>query len=109
MGLYVPWNFHEPQPGQYQFSGEHDVEYFIKLAQELGLLVILRPGPYICAEWDMGGLPAWLLLKESIILRSSDPGYLAAVDKWLGVLLPKMKPLLYQNGGPIITVQVYVE
>uniref|UniRef100_A0A452TR01 Beta-galactosidase n=1 Tax=Ursus maritimus TaxID=29073 RepID=A0A452TR01_URSMA len=103
---YVPWNFHEPQPGQYQFSGEHDVEYFIKLAHELGLLVILRPGPYICAEWDMGGLPAWLLLKESIILRSSDPDYLAAVDKWLGVLLPKMKPLLYQNGGPIITVQV---
>ncbi|XP_045292650.1 beta-galactosidase isoform X1 [Leopardus geoffroyi] len=103
---YVPWNFHEPQPGQYQFSGEHDVEYFLKLAHELGLLVILRPGPYICAEWDMGGLPAWLLLKESIILRSSDPDYLAAVDKWLGVLLPKMKPLLYQNGGPIITVQV---
>ncbi|NP_001032730.1 beta-galactosidase [Canis lupus baileyi] len=103
---YVPWNFHEPQPGQYQFSGEQDVEYFIKLAHELGLLVILRPGPYICAEWDMGGLPAWLLLKESIILRSSDPDYLAAVDKWLGVLLPKMKPLLYQNGGPIITMQV---
>ncbi|XP_029794639.1 beta-galactosidase [Suricata suricatta] len=103
---YIPWNFHEPQPGQYQFSGEHDVEYFIKLAHELGLLVILRPGPYICAEWDMGGLPAWLLLKESIVLRSSDPDYLKAVDKWLGVLLPKMKPLLYQNGGPIITVQV---
>lgn len=53
LGRYVPWNFHEPQPGQYQFSGEHDVEYFIKLAHELGLLVILRPGPYICAEWDM--------------------------------------------------------
>ncbi|XP_027625452.1 beta-galactosidase isoform X3 [Tupaia chinensis] len=103
---YVPWNFHEPQPGQYRFSEDHDVEYFIQLAHELGLLVILRPGPYICAEWDMGGLPAWLLEKESIVLRSSDPDYLAAVDKWLGVLLPKMKPLLYQNGGPIITVQV---
>ncbi|XP_075403206.1 beta-galactosidase [Tenrec ecaudatus] len=104
--MYVPWNFHEPLPGQYQFSDDHDVGHFIKLAQELGLLVILRPGPYICAEWDMGGLPAWLLEKESIVLRSSDPDYLAAVDKWLGVLLPKMKPLLYQNGGPIITVQV---
>ncbi|XP_012502319.1 PREDICTED: beta-galactosidase [Propithecus coquereli] len=103
---YVPWNFHEPQPGNYQFAEDHDVEYFIQLAHELGLLVILRPGPYICAEWDMGGLPAWLLEKESIILRSSDPDYLAAVDKWLGVILPKMKPLLYQNGGPIITVQV---
>lgn len=103
---YVPWNFHELQPGKYQFSGDQDMEYFIRLAQELDLLVILRPGPYICAEWDMGGLPAWLLDKESIVLRSSDPDYLAAVDKWLGVLLPKIKPLLYQNGGPIITVQV---
>nr|XP_020030759.1 beta-galactosidase isoform X2 [Castor canadensis] len=103
---YVAWNFHEPQPGHYEFSGDHDVEYFIQLAHNLGLLVILRPGPYICAEWDMGGLPAWLLEKKSIVLRSSDPDYLGAVDKWLGVLLPKMKPLLYQNGGPIITVQV---
>ncbi|KAL1782285.1 beta-galactosidase [Sigmodon hispidus] len=104
--MYVPWNFHEPQPGQYEFSGDRDVEYFIRLAHELELLVILRPGPYICAEWDMGGLPAWLLEKESILLRSSDYDYLMAVDKWLAVLLPKMKPLLYQNGGPIITVQV---
>lgn len=104
--MYVPWNFHEPQPGQYEFSGDRDVEHFIQLAHQLGLLVILRPGPYICAEWDMGGLPAWLLEKESIVLRSSDPDYLAAVDKWLAVLLPKMKRLLYQNGGPIITVQV---
>lgn len=104
--IYVPWNFHEPQPGQYQFSEDHDVEHFIQLAHELSLLVILRPGPYICAEWEMGGLPAWLLQNESIVLRSSDPGYLAVVDKWLGVILPKMKPLLYQNGGPIITVQL---
>eukprot|EP00069_Balaena_mysticetus_P013789 bmy_21984T0 len=103
---YVAWNFHEPRPGQYEFTGDHDVEHFIQLAHDLGLLVILRPGPYICAEWDMGGLPAWLLEKESIVLRSCDPDYLAAVDKWLGVLLPKMRPLLYQNGGPIITVQV---
>ncbi|KAM4842470.1 beta-galactosidase [Thomomys bottae] len=103
---YVPWNFHEPQPEHYKFSGDHDVEYFIKLAHKLELLVILRPGPYICAEWDMGGFPVWLLQKPSIILRSSDPDYLEAVDKWLGVLLPKMRPLLYQNGGPIIAVQV---
>ncbi|KAM8980646.1 beta-galactosidase isoform X1 [Sarcophilus harrisii] len=103
---YVPWNFHEPFPGQYQFSGEQDLEYFLQLVHEVGLLVILRPGPYICAEWDMGGLPVWLLEKKSIFLRSSDPDYLKAVDKWLEVLLPKMKPYLYQNGGPIITVQV---
>ncbi|XP_067147427.1 beta-galactosidase isoform X2 [Apteryx mantelli] len=103
---YVPWNYHEPQPGIYDFSGDRDLEYFLQLANETGLLVILRAGPYICAEWDMGGLPAWLLEKESIVLRSSDSDYLAAVGKWIGVLLPKMKPHLYQNGGPIIMVQV---
>lgn len=53
LGRYVPWNFHEPLPGNYQFSGDQDIEYFIRLAQELDLLVILRPGPYVCAEWDM--------------------------------------------------------
>ncbi|XP_052530855.1 beta-galactosidase-1-like protein isoform X3 [Tympanuchus pallidicinctus] len=71
--VYVPWNYHEPQPGVYDFTGERDVEAFLDLAAELGLLVILRPGPYICAEWEMGGLPAWLLWKADIILRSSDP------------------------------------
>lgn len=103
---YVPWNYHEEVPGLYSFSGEKDLEYFLKLAQDIGLLVILRPGPYICAEWDMGGLPAWLLNKTDIVLRSSDPDYIAAVDKWMGKLLPMIKPFLYQNGGPIITVQV---
>ncbi|MCJ8748960.1 hypothetical protein PDJAM_G00170570 [Pangasius djambal] len=103
---YVPWNFHESVPGVYDFSGDRDLEYFLQLCRDLGLLVILRPGPYICAEWDMGGLPAWLLKKKDIVLRSSDPDYLAAVDKWMAKLLPVMKRYLYQNGGPIITVQV---
>ncbi|KAM5156809.1 beta-galactosidase [Mantella aurantiaca] len=103
---YVPWNFHEPKPGVFDFSGDHDIETFLKTANEIGLLVILRAGPYICAEWDMGGLPPWLLAKKSIVLRSSDPDYLQAVDNWMSVFLPKMKPLLFQNGGPIITVQV---
>ena len=103
---YVPWNFHESSPGEYNFEGDHDVVRFIQTAQEVGLLVILRPGPYICAEWDMGGLPSWLLTHKGIVLRSSDPTYLTLVDEWLSVLLPKMKPLLYENGGPIITVQV---
>ncbi|RVE76192.1 hypothetical protein OJAV_G00006140 [Oryzias javanicus] len=97
---YIPWNYHEESPGMYNFSGERDVEYFLKLAQDIGLLVILRPGPYICGEWEMGGLPAWLLSKKDIVLRSSDPDYLAAVDKWMGKLLPMMQPYLYQNGGP---------
>ncbi|NXA46701.1 BGAL galactosidase, partial [Nothocercus julius] len=104
--VYIPWNYHEPLPGVYDFAGERDVEAFLDLTAELGLLVILRPGPYICAEWDMGGLPAWLLWKPDMVLRSSDPDYLAAVDSWLHVLLPKIKPRLYQHGGNIISVQV---
>ncbi|NXG27923.1 BGAL galactosidase, partial [Dromaius novaehollandiae] len=104
--VYIPWNYHEPLPGLYDFAGDRDMEAFLDLTAELGLLVILRPGPYICAEWEMGGLPAWLLWKPDIVLRSSDPDYLAAVDSWLHVLLPKIKPRLYQNGGNIISVQV---
>ncbi|NXU82551.1 BGAL galactosidase, partial [Xiphorhynchus elegans] len=104
--VYVPWNYHEMLPGVYDFSGNRDVEAFLDLTAELGFLVILRPGPYICAEWEMGGLPAWLLWKPNIILRTSDPAYLAAVDSWLHVLLPKIKPHLYQHGGNIISVQV---
>lgn len=103
---YVPWNYHEESPGVYNFSGDRDLEHFLQLAHDIGLLVILRPGPYICAEWEMGGLPAWLLTKKNIVLRSSDKDYLLAVDTWMGKLLPMMKPFLYQNGGPIITVQV---
>lgn len=103
---YVPWNFHESTPGQYDFSGDKDLVTFIKMAQEVGLDVILRPGPYICAEWDMGGLPSWLLRNKGIVLRTYDTVYLHYVDKWMSVLLPKIKPLLYENGGPIITVQV---
>ncbi|NXT22259.1 BGAL galactosidase, partial [Syrrhaptes paradoxus] len=104
--VYIPWNYHELLPGVYDFAGDRDVEAFLDLTAELGLLVILRPGPYICAEWEMGGLPAWLLWKPDIVLRSSDPAYLAAVDSWLHVLLPKIKPRLYQHGGNIISVQV---
>ncbi|KFP53707.1 Beta-galactosidase, partial [Cathartes aura] len=97
---YVPWNYHEPQLGVYDFSGDKDLEYFLQLANNTGLLVILRAGPYICAEWDM------VQPFVTIISRSSDSDYLAAVEKWMGVLLPKMRPHLYQNGGPIIMVQV---
>uniref|UniRef100_A0A670JUC4 Galactosidase beta 1 like n=1 Tax=Podarcis muralis TaxID=64176 RepID=A0A670JUC4_PODMU len=104
--IYVPWNYHEPQPGVYNFSGDRDLEKFLNLVAELDLLVILRPGPYICAEWEMGGLPSWLLTKPDIALRTTDSDYLQAVDRWLGVLLPKIKPHLYHNGGNIISVQV---
>ncbi|KAM8934026.1 beta-galactosidase-like [Pelodytes ibericus] len=104
--VYIPWNFHEPEPGVFHFEGDRDLEHFLDLTVELGLLVIVRPGPYICSEWEMGGLPAWLLNKKDISLRSSDPDYLNAVDAWLSVLLPKLNPRLYNNGGNIISVQV---
>ena len=103
---YVPWNFHEATPGKFNFTGDRDLVTFIKTAQEVGLDVILRPGPYICAEWDMGGLPSWLLRHKGIALRTSDSVYLMYVDRWMSVLLPKIKPFLHENGGPIITVQV---
>ncbi|KAF5805359.1 putative beta-galactosidase [Helianthus annuus] len=104
---YVPWNLHEPKEGQLEFHGIADIVSFLELCHKLDLLVMLRPGPYICAEWDFGGFPAWLLTKEpAITLRSSDPRYLALVDSWWGVLLPKIAHLLYHKGGPIIMVQI---
>ncbi|XP_067316838.1 beta-galactosidase-1-like protein isoform X2 [Anolis sagrei] len=104
--IYIPWNYHEPSPGVYNFDGDRNLEGFLDLAAQFDLLVILRPGPYICAEWEMGGLPSWLLANPNITLRTSDPDFLQAVDKWLSVLLPKIKPHLYINGGNIISVQV---
>ncbi|XP_065866743.1 beta-galactosidase 17 isoform X2 [Euphorbia lathyris] len=104
---YVPWNLHEPQQGNLVFEGIADLVSFLKLCQKLDFLVMLRPGPYICGEWDLGGFPAWLLAVEPALkLRSSDPAYLQLVDKWWGILLAKVNPLLYNNGGPIIMVQI---
>lgn len=104
---YVPWNMHEPSSQNWYFEGIANIESFLKLTQELGFLVMLRAGPYICAEWDLGGLPAWLLaIEPALKLRSSDPVYLHLVRRWWGVLLPKIIPFLYENGGPVIMVQV---
>ncbi|XP_050729221.1 beta-galactosidase-like isoform X2 [Eriocheir sinensis] len=104
----IEWSTHEPRQGEYHFTGNSDLEAFIRTAQKLGLDVILRIGPYICAERDMGGLPYWLLkLHPDIRLRTSDPNFLLHMDRWLGeVLLPKIRPLLYENGGPVITIQL---
>ncbi|XP_003507642.2 beta-galactosidase-1-like protein isoform X2 [Cricetulus griseus] len=104
--FYVPWNYHEPEPGVYNFNGSRDLIAFLDEATRVNLLVILRPGPYICAEWEMGGLPSWLLRKPNIHLRTSDPAFLSAVDSWFKVLLPKIYPYLYHNGGNIISIQV---
>ncbi|PKA57288.1 Beta-galactosidase 8 [Apostasia shenzhenica] len=104
---YVPWNLHEPLPQKWVFEGIANIESFLKLTHKLGFLVLLRAGPYICAEWDLGGFPAWILaIEPAVKLRSSDPAYLSLVERWWGILLPKLVPFLYENGGPIVMVQV---
>ena len=103
---YVFWNLHEPRPGVYDFSGQNDVAEFIRLAQKEGLYVILRPGPYICSEWDLGGLPAWLLADPNIVLRSTDSKFMTPAKRWLVRLGKEVAPLQSSRGGPIIAVQV---
>ena len=103
---YVFWNVHEPRPGVYDFNGQNDIAEYIREAQQEGLNVILRPGPYVCAEWELGGYPSWLLKDHSLVLRSRDPQYTAAVEGWFARLGKEIHPLLIQNGGPIIAVQV---
>jgi len=103
---YVPWNFHEPKKGQFNFEGMLDIVKFVETAQNLGLYVIVRPGPYICAEWDFGGLPAWLLKDKNIRLRCWDKTYIKAVEDFFKVLIPKLVPYLETNGGKIIAMQV---
>ncbi len=103
---YVPWNFHEPKPGRFRFDGMADIARFIRIAGELGLHVIVRPSPYICAEWEFGGLPSWLLAEQNVKLRCYDKTFLDRVDAYYDELMPLLKPLLCTNGGPIIAMQV---
>jgi beta-galactosidase len=103
---YVPWNLHEPVEGEFCFEGMADLERFVMLAGDLGLYVIVRPSPYICAEWEFGGLPAWLLSYPEIRLRCMDDVYLQKIDAYYDVLLPKLVPLQSTNGGPIIAMQI---
>lgn len=103
---YVPWNLHEPERGVFNFQDQLDLKAYISLAAELGLWVILRPGPYICAEWDLGGLPSWLLRDKNMKLRTTYPGFTEAVNSFFDKLIPIIKPLQFEEGGPIIAVQV---
>ncbi|XP_069675897.1 beta-galactosidase-like [Periplaneta americana] len=106
----VEWSSHEPSPGQFDFEGDNDVVEFIKTAQKENLLVILRAGPFIGAERDFGGLPSWLLWEyPDIRLRSNDPHYLMRVELYLAQLLPRIRPLLDVNGGPVILVEIVTE
>jgi beta-galactosidase len=103
---YVFWNLHEPTPGQFDFSGQNDIAEFIREAQQEGLFVILRPGPYVCAEWDFGGYPAWLLHQPNMEVRSSNPAFMAATTRWFRRLGEELAPLQSGRGGPILAVQV---
>ncbi|NNJ12529.1 beta-galactosidase, partial [Chloroflexales bacterium ZM16-3] len=102
----IPWNFHAPRPGEHNFSGDADLGAFLDLCAELGLYAIVRPGPYICAEWDNGGLPAWLTAGGDLRLRTDDPGYMAAVARWFDALMPVLAPRQITRGGPIILCQI---
>lgn len=104
--LYVFWNIHEQQEGKFDFTGNNDVAEFCRLAQRNGLYVIVRPGPYVCAEWEMGGLPWWLLKKKDIRLREPDPYFMERVKLFERKVGEQLASLTIQNGGPIIMVQV---
>lgn len=103
---YVFWNEHELSPGVYDFTGDRDVAEFIREAQQEGLYVILRPGPYACAEWEFGGYPAWLLKDPTLQVRSRDPKFISDARRWLLRLGQELAPFQIGNGGPIIAVQV---
>lgn len=108
---YVPWNMHEPKKGEFDFVGERwhgmlDLRRFVETAQKIGLWVILRPSPYICAEWDFGGFPAWLLSEGEMELRTSDERYLRHVRDYYRVLMPYLAPMQVTQGGPVLMMQV---
>ncbi len=103
---YVAWNLHETREGEFCFDGICDIERFIRLAGEKGLQVIVRPSPYICAEWEFGGFPAWLLREGNIALRTADPVYLEKIRAWYRQLIPRLAALQCTRGGPIIMMQI---
>lgn len=103
---YTCWNLHEPKENVFDFSGMLDLEAYIDIANELGLNVILRPGPYICAEWEMGGLPAWLLNYPNLTIRCNDELFISKVERYYNELLGRIVPKLSTNGGNIIMMQI---
>jgi beta-galactosidase len=106
IGTYVFWNVNEPQKDVFDFKGNSDIAAFVKTAKEEGLWVILRPSPYVCAEWEFGGYPYWLQNKKGLQVRSKEPQYLAEYKKYILEIGKQVKPYLISNGGNIIMVQV---
>jgi beta-galactosidase len=106
IGTYVFWNLHEPRKGKYDFSGNNDIAAFIRTAREEGLWVVLRPSPYVCAEWEFGGYPYWLQKEKGLVVRSREPQYLQAYANYIRQVGKQLAPLLITHGGNIILVQV---
>ncbi|AVK61484.1 beta-galactosidase [Lactobacillus sp. CBA3605] len=103
---YIPWNIHESVEGQFNFAGQADVREFVLLAQKLDLYVILRPSPYICAEWEFGGFPAWLLRYSDMLVRSNTPRFMSKVKAYYAELFKVLVPLQITHGGPVLMMQV---
>ena len=106
IGTYVFWNANEPEKGVFDFEGNNDIAAFVKTAQEEGLWVILRPSPYVCAEWEFGGYPYWLQNVKGLVVRSKEAQYLAEYKMYLQEIGKRLSPYLITNGGNIIMVQV---
>ncbi len=106
IGTYVFWNAHEAVPGKYDFSGNNNIAEFVKIAQEEGLWVVLRPSPYACAEWEFGGYPWWLLKDSTLKVRSKDPRFIDAYTKYIGQLAKQLVPLQVTHGGNILMIQI---
>src|SRR6195952_4753573 len=106
IGTYIFWNLHEPQKGKFDFSGSNDIAAFVKIAQEEALWVILRPSPYVCAEWEFGGYPYWLEKEEGLQVRSKEPKYLEAYHKYIMAVGKQLAPLQVNHGGNILMVQI---
>ncbi|MGB3008436.1 MAG: beta-galactosidase family protein [Chitinophagaceae bacterium] len=106
IGTYVFWNAHEPKLGYYDFKGNNNIAEFIRIAKEEGLWVVLRPSPYVCAEWEFGGYPWWLLKDSTIIVRSKDERFIAAYSKYIHQLSKQLVPLLITHGGNVLLVQI---
>ncbi|TXI96454.1 MAG: beta-galactosidase [Burkholderiaceae bacterium] len=110
IAIYVMWNYHEQQEGAFDFTTENrDMAHFVRLCQEEQLHVILRPGPYVCAEWDLGGIPSYLLAEQDIVLRANShhaPRYMQAASRYIAELAKQMRPLMLEHGGPILMVQI---
>lgn len=106
IGTYVFWNLHEPQKGKFDFSGNNNIAEFVKIAQQEGLWVILRPSPYVCAEWEFGGYPYWLQNEKGLVVRSTEKQYLDEYKKYIIEVGKQLAPLQINHGGNIIMVQV---